>query len=60
MGQERGLGAALVVAQQHSDVVRTWGITLVSSLLAGIAFLAVSAVEKIATPWAAGMSDEAA
>jgi hypothetical protein len=32
----------------------------VSSLLAGIGFLAVSAVEKIATPWAAGMSDEAA
>jgi ABC-type nitrate/sulfonate/bicarbonate transport system permease component len=60
MGQERGLGAALVVAQQASDVVRTWGITLVSSLLAGIGFLAVSAVERIATPWAAGMSEEVA
>lgn len=59
MGQERGLGSALVVAQQSSNIVRTWGITLVSSLLAGIAFLAVSAVERIAIPWAAGMSDEA-
>jgi ABC-type nitrate/sulfonate/bicarbonate transport system permease component len=60
MGQERGLGSALVVAQQASDVVRTWGITLVSSVLTAIAFLAVSAMERIATPWAAGMSDEAA
>ncbi len=56
MGRERGLGAALVVAQQDSDVVRTWGITLVSSLLAGIGFLLVAAVEKIATPWAASTS----
>jgi ABC-type nitrate/sulfonate/bicarbonate transport system permease component len=60
MGQERGLGAALVVAQQASNVVRTWGITFVLSLLAGIGFLVVSAVERIATPWAAGMSEEAA
>lgn len=52
MGQERGLGAALVVAQQSSDVVRTWGITLVSSLLAGIAFVMVGIVERLATPWA--------
>jgi ABC-type nitrate/sulfonate/bicarbonate transport system permease component len=53
MGQERGLGAALVVAQSSSDVVRTWGITLVSSLMAGVGFLLVGTVEKIATPWAA-------
>ena len=60
MGQERGLGSALVVAQQASAVVRTWGITLVLSLLAGIGFLLVSSVERIATPWAAGMSKDAA
>ncbi|MGV0772458.1 ABC transporter permease [Mycobacterium syngnathidarum] len=54
MGQERGLGAALVVAQSSSDVVRTWGITLVSSLIAGIAFVLVNTVEKAAMPWAAG------
>ncbi|MGV9803063.1 ABC transporter permease [Mycobacterium sp. NPDC003449] len=56
MGQERGLGAALVVAQSSSDVVRTWGITLVSSLVAGFAFTVVNTVERIATPWAAGAS----
>jgi ABC-type nitrate/sulfonate/bicarbonate transport system permease component len=60
MGQERGLGSALVVAQQASAIVRTWGITLVLSLLAGIGFLVVSSVERIATPWAAGMSKDAA
>ncbi|MDV3126975.1 ABC transporter permease subunit [Mycobacterium sp. 21AC1] len=56
MGQERGLGAALVVAQSSSDVVRTWGITLVSSLIAGLAFVVVNAIQKIATPWAAGIA----
>ncbi|WP_328391918.1 ABC transporter permease [Nocardia sp. NBC_00416] len=59
MGQERGLGAALVVAQQSSDVVRTWGITLVCSALAGGCFLVVAAVERLTTPWAAGSVSEA-
>ncbi|MFE0690146.1 ABC transporter permease [Streptomyces xiamenensis] len=53
MGQERGLGAALVVAQQTSDVERTWGITLVCATVALIAFLGVGLVERLATPWAA-------
>ncbi|MHC9291535.1 ABC transporter permease [Mycobacterium sp. LTG2003] len=56
MGQERGLGAALVVAQSSSDVVRTWGITLVSSLIAGLAFAVVNIVEKVTTPWAAAVA----
>ncbi|MFI5716213.1 ABC transporter permease [Nocardia sp. NPDC051750] len=59
MGQERGLGAALVVAQQSSEVVRTWGITLVCSVLAGSCFLAVGAVQRFATPWAAATESEA-
>src|SRR5882757_1331147 len=52
MGQQRGLGAALVVAQQSSDVARTWGITLVSSLIAGLAFALVGITERLATSWA--------
>lgn len=56
MGQERGLGAALVVAQSSSDVVRTWGITLVSSLIAGVGFAVVNIIEKFATPWAAAVA----
>jgi ABC-type nitrate/sulfonate/bicarbonate transport system permease component len=56
MGQERGLGAALVVAQQSSEVVRAWGITFVCSLLAGIAFALVAGVERLATPWAVSSS----
>lgn len=60
MGQERGLGAALVVAQSSSDVVRTWGITLVSSLIAGLAFAVVNVVETLATPWAAAVAGDMA
>ncbi|MEU1985546.1 ABC transporter permease subunit [Nocardia sp. NPDC019395] len=58
MGQETGLGAALVVAQQSSEVVRTWGITLVCSALAAGGFLIVAAVQRFATPWAAGTESE--
>ncbi|WP_024802727.1 ABC transporter permease [Nocardia sp. BMG51109] len=53
MGQEVGLGAALVAAQQSSDVVRTWGITLVSTVLAAAGFGLVAVVERLTTPWAA-------
>ncbi|MDT0269133.1 ABC transporter permease subunit [Streptomyces sp. DSM 44915] len=53
MGQERGLGAALVVAQQTSDVERTWGITLVCAAVALLAFLAVGLAERLVTPWSA-------
>jgi ABC-type nitrate/sulfonate/bicarbonate transport system permease component len=56
MGQERGLGAALVAAQSSSNVARTWGITLVSSLIAGLGFIVVNTIEKLATPWAASTS----
>ncbi|WP_280420557.1 ABC transporter permease [Nocardia carnea] len=59
MGQERGLGAALVAAQQSSDVVRTWGITLVCGALAAGSFLLVAAVGRYATPWAAETTAEA-
>ncbi|ALE86089.1 hypothetical protein XF36_25575 [Pseudonocardia sp. HH130629-09] len=52
MGQERGLGAALVVAQQSSDVVRTSGITLVTGVIAGLAFAVVGRIERATTPWA--------
>jgi ABC-type nitrate/sulfonate/bicarbonate transport system permease component len=51
MGQETGLGAALVAAQTASDTVRTWGITLVTALVAGLAFVAVGAIGNLATPW---------
>lgn len=57
MGQERGVGAALVVAQQTSDVERTWGITLVCSAVALLAFLAVGLAERLATPWATAVGE---
>jgi len=52
MGQERGLGAALVVAEQSSDVVRTWGITVVCSLSPAQASSSSAPSSASSPPWA--------
>ncbi|BBG01062.1 MULTISPECIES: ABC transporter permease [Pseudonocardia] len=52
MGQRTGLGAALVVSQQQSDVARTWGIALVAGLLTALLFLAMNVVSRRLVPWA--------
>ena len=57
-GGGRYLVLRKVVAQSSSDVVRTWGITLVSSLIAGLGFAAVNLAEKILTPWAAAVAGD--
>lgn len=52
MGQQRGLGAALVVAQQGSDVTRSWALAAIAALLTGVLFILLAVVERLATPWA--------
>ncbi|MGP5244939.1 ABC transporter permease [Corynebacterium variabile] len=48
-GVDRGLGPALVNAQQTSDVERTWAIALVSAVLAGVWFALMSVVSTVVT-----------
>lgn len=48
-GVDRGLGPALVNAQQTSDVERTWAIALVSAVLAGTWFAVMSLISKVVT-----------
>lgn len=57
-GVDRGLGPAMVNAQQSLEVERVWGIALVCGLLAGAGYLVFSLISRWATPWSAGRSGE--
>lgn len=47
-GVDRGLGAAMVNAQQNMDVERTWAVALVAAAIAGGSFALIGGVEWIA------------
>jgi len=47
-----GLGIFMVDSEQALDIARTWGIALVCTALAGIAFAVVGTLGRLATPWA--------
>ncbi|MEJ2868228.1 ABC transporter permease subunit [Actinomycetospora sp. OC33-EN08] len=53
-GLDTGLGVAMTLAQQQLDAPRTWGIAVVCGLVAGVGYLALGLVERVATPWSAG------
>jgi ABC-type nitrate/sulfonate/bicarbonate transport system permease component len=52
LGTQQGLGAAMIQAQSSFAVARTWGIALVVAALAGMLYLAATALALVLTPWA--------
>jgi ABC-type nitrate/sulfonate/bicarbonate transport system permease component len=52
IGGNQGLGIAMIDATQTSDLPRLWGIAIVSTAIAGIAYGIVSVIERLLTPWA--------
>ncbi|GAB4097263.1 hypothetical protein GCM10028787_27380 [Brachybacterium horti] len=53
-GVDRGLGPAMVNAQQSLEIERVWGVAIVCGLLAGAAFALLALVARVATPWSTG------
>ncbi len=53
-GVDRGVGPALINAQQNLDVERAWGIMLTSALVAGLGYAFFSLLSRIVTPWTTG------
>lgn len=51
LGTDRGLGIGLVVSEQNLDSVRTWGIAVVATAIAGLAYALIDLIGKWATPW---------
>jgi ABC-type nitrate/sulfonate/bicarbonate transport system permease component len=52
LGANTGLGVAMINSEQALQVERTWGIALVATLLAGIAYGLTALVGRLLTPWA--------
>jgi ABC-type nitrate/sulfonate/bicarbonate transport system permease component len=55
-GVERGVGLALVIAQQNINVERAWAIGLVCALTAGAAYVALGLIARLAAPWSRGQN----
>jgi sulfonate transport system permease protein len=55
LGAQEGLGAAMIQAQSSFAVARTWGIAVVVAALAGLLYLAATALALVLTPWASQM-----
>jgi ABC-type nitrate/sulfonate/bicarbonate transport system permease component len=49
---DTGLGIAMTVSEASVQVPRTWGIALVSGLVAGIGYGLTALVARVALPWA--------
>ena len=52
LGASQGLGVALITANEDLNSRRAFAIALVATAVAGAAYLAVSAVGRLLTPWA--------
>lgn len=52
-GVDSGLGVVLTTAQQQYEVARTWGLGIVTGMLAGLGYAAIAVIGRLVTPWAA-------
>jgi ABC-type nitrate/sulfonate/bicarbonate transport system permease component len=52
LGASQGLGVALISANENLDSRRTFAIALVATAIAGAAYMAVSLLGRLLTPWA--------
>lgn len=54
LGGDRGLGVAMINAEQSLDIARTWGIALAATLVGSVGFAMVALAARVAVPWAKG------
>ncbi|TLP98151.1 ABC transporter permease subunit [Nesterenkonia salmonea] len=53
-GVDRGLGPAMVSAQETLNVARLWALALVGAAAAGAAYAVLALITRFATPWSKG------
>jgi ABC-type nitrate/sulfonate/bicarbonate transport system permease component len=53
---DTGLGVAMTISEASVDVPRTWGIALVSGLVAGIGYGLTALIARLLFPWAAALT----
>ncbi|GII64879.1 hypothetical protein Skr01_49640 [Sphaerisporangium krabiense] len=55
MGGTQGMGVAMIQAQGAFDIPRAWGLAIVTSLVAAVAFVALPLIARTALPWTRSM-----
>lgn len=53
-GVDRGVGPALINAQQNLDVERAWGVMFACAVVAGVGYAAFGLLARLVTPWSTG------
>jgi ABC-type nitrate/sulfonate/bicarbonate transport system permease component len=53
-GVDRGVGPALINAQQNLDVERAWGVMFACAVVAGLGYAAFGLLARLVTPWSTG------
>jgi ABC-type nitrate/sulfonate/bicarbonate transport system permease component len=51
-GADRGVGVAMIAAQQRLDAPTTWALALIATAAAGLTYAATALVGRLLTPWA--------
>jgi ABC-type nitrate/sulfonate/bicarbonate transport system permease component len=50
-GGDSGMGVAMIHSQQAFEIERTWGLALVATAIAGIAYAITAMVGRALAPW---------
>lgn len=53
-GVDRGLGPALIIAAQSTNIERTWALALIAGAVAGAGYLLFGLIARSAAPWSKG------
>lgn len=53
-GVDRGLGPALIIAAQSTNIERTWALALIAGLVAGLGYVLLGLVARSVAPWSRG------
>jgi ABC-type nitrate/sulfonate/bicarbonate transport system permease component len=55
-GVQRGVGPALIIAAQATNIERTWALALLAGLVAGVGYVLFGLVAKALAPWSRGQA----
>lgn len=57
-GGSTGIGVAMIISEQSLEVARTWGLAIVATAVAGIAYALTGLIGRRLTPWMPRKSSE--
>ncbi|OZF48853.1 hypothetical protein CH293_18305 [Rhodococcus sp. 14-2470-1b] len=59
IGADNGLGVLMISSQQSMQIPRTWAVALAGALIAGVAYVLIGVLARLAVPWSSDLSARA-